>query len=198
MISREFEARLKRTMGQDVDLPVQIELNWDPEIDPRPPMPERVPHALQHLQFHALDVDLDAVNRIVAAVHEWPQPIKPCESRINVCVSGTCTRGVGHSPRQRQTAHFKRVRRSESHRQDRELIESIQQPALIDASRGHRDRLEREDTAAGPDEARQRECGVTVMRANVDPGVPGPHFLREPVEQRAFRTPENAGRIVVP
>lgn len=34
MISREFEARLKRTMGQDVDLPVQIELNWDPEIDP--------------------------------------------------------------------------------------------------------------------------------------------------------------------
>ena len=149
-------------------------------------MPEGVAHAIQHVQFHALDVDLDTVNRIVAAVHERPHPIKPGEGRINVCVSGTCTRRIGHSPRQRQTAHFKRVRRSEPHRQDRELIESIQQPALIDASRGDRNRLEREDAPPGPDESRQCECGVTVMRANVDPGVPRPHFLREPVEQRAF------------
>ena len=145
--------RLARVAGvtQETQHPLAAHAGMQLDDNTRPPSPESVAHALQHLQFHALDVDLDAVNRVVAAVHERPHPIEPGEGRINVCASGICTRRVGHPPRQRQPAHFECVRRSEPHRYDRELIESIQQPALIDASRGHRDRLEREILSRIPD-----------------------------------------------
>lgn len=34
MITREFEARIKRNAGQDVDVPVQVTLSYDAEVNP--------------------------------------------------------------------------------------------------------------------------------------------------------------------
>jgi hypothetical protein len=79
-----------------------------------------------------------------------------------------------------------------------QLAEPVQLASAGDAAGRGEDRFESDDSSGGTDELTERDGGVAVVGADIDPGFTGRHVVAEPVEEGFFRCAEDRAGVVVP
>ena len=95
---------------------------WPLHHDARVPAFEHIAHAGQRLELHTLDVNLDAVNRVISPGDHWPQPIEARDGhRHGPCVRRVRQGGISHPASGRKAPHLERVWRPEAEGHDRHV-----------------------------------------------------------------------------
>src|SRR5439155_22583070 len=139
---------------------------------------------------HALHVNFDAVDCRVLFAEERPDGVKGSERDSFLPRAGR-DRAVRHAADRRQTAGFETSAAAEPQRDDLKLPERVQLPRARDAAGGAQYRLESDDASRRAHQPAKRDGGVTIVRADVDPGFTRRDVVMEPFKKGSFGRAED-------
>jgi hypothetical protein len=124
-------------------------------------------HSLEHIQFHALDVDLHPVDAIVP---ERMPPIIETEDMDTLAALAAET-VVGHPAVHRDRYDSNTSRTTEGKGHDRNLVETIKGARLVQASNGGERRLKGICMPPWTNQFRERDGGVAVVCPDIEPSL---------------------------